>query len=93
VEDGPRRLVRSSDGRLDTSRNLCTVDFRVQRFERDELVAATEETHVMRYFFPDELDTFLADAGLKLLRLGAFPDVDAEPDETTWNVLGIAATA
>jgi SAM-dependent methyltransferase len=93
VEDGPRRLVRSSDGRLDTDRNICTVDFRLQRFVGDELVEATEETHEMRYFFPDELEQFLADAGLRLLRLGAFPDVDAEPDDTTWNVLGVATTA
>jgi SAM-dependent methyltransferase len=93
IENGSGRIVRSSDGRLDEERHLCRVDFRLQRFEGDELVAETEETHEMRYFFADELAGFLAAAGLKLLRLGGFPDVDAEPDETTWNVLGVASAA
>lgn len=93
VENGTERIVRSSDGRLDEAAQLATVDFRVQRFEGRELVAETEETHEMRYFFAPELEAFLAAAGLRLLRLGAFPDVDAEPDETTWNVLGVGTTA
>lgn len=93
VEDGAARIVRSSDGRLDEARSLCTVDFRVRRFDGDELADETEESHEMRFFFAEELESFLAAAGLKLLRLGAFPAVDAEPDETTWNVLGVATTA
>lgn len=93
VESEAGRIVRSSDGRLDLEQNICTVDFRVRRFEGDELVSETEEAHEMRYFFADELERLLADTGLKLLRLGAFPDIDAEPDDTTWNVLAVATTA
>jgi len=93
VENGRSRLVRSSDGSLDVRHHLCTVDFRVQRFDGDELVSETEERHEMRYFFPLELELFLEVAGLSLLRLGAFPDVDAEPDETRWNVLAVSTAA
>lgn len=93
VEDGAVRLVRSSDGRLDVRRHLCSVDFRVQRFEGDALVAETEERHEMRYFFPLELELLLADVGLSLVRLSVFPELDAEPDEATWNVFGVATTA
>jgi hypothetical protein len=53
-------------------------------------VAHTDETHVMRYFFPQELRLLLNCAGLRLLRLGAFPDVDRQPDDTTWNVMAVA---
>jgi SAM-dependent methyltransferase len=93
VESGTGRIVRSSDGRLDEAHHLCTVDFRVQRYEDDALVSETEESHGMRYFFAPELEAFLASAGLEFVRLGAFPDVDAEPDDTTWNVLGVSTTA
>jgi len=44
----------------------------------------------MRYYFPLELDLFLAFSGFRLLRLGAFSDVDRDPDETTWCCLGVA---
>lgn len=91
AEDGAARLVRASDGTLDVRHHLCTVEFRVSRFEADRLVAQTEERHEMRYFFPLELELFLACAGLSLVRLGSFPDFDREPDETTWNVLAVAA--
>lgn len=91
VERGRERLVRSSDSTLDVRRQLCAVDFRVRRFEDDQLVEEVEERHEMRFFFPLELELLLADAGLELLRLGAFPDFDAEPDETTWSVLAAAS--
>jgi len=33
---------------------------------------------------------FLECAGCTLVRLGAFPELHKEPDETTWNVLAVA---
>ena len=53
------------------------------------IVSETEETHVMRYFFPLELRFLLECAGFSSLRLGAFPEFDRDPDETTWNILGV----
>jgi hypothetical protein len=47
----------------------------------------------MRYFFPMELEVLLECAGFTLVRLGAFPDVDRNPDETTWNCLAVARAA
>jgi hypothetical protein len=37
-----------------------------------------------------ELRLFLDCCGFRLTRLGAFPDFDRDPDETTWNCLGVA---
>ena len=47
----------------------------------------------MRFFFPLELELFLDRAGFSLVELGAFPDFDAEPDPSTWNVLALARAA
>jgi hypothetical protein len=58
--------------------------------EGDKLVADTEEAHVMRYFFPLELEFFLQSARLASARLGALPEFDQDPSEETWNVLGVA---
>jgi len=84
------RIVRFSSGELDVRRHLCKVHFRICRFEGQELAAETKETHQMRYFFPKEIELFLELASFSLLRLSAFPEVDKEPDEERWNVLGIA---
>jgi SAM-dependent methyltransferase len=88
VADG--RVLRQADGELDVPRHLCTVHFHLWRLRGERVIAETEERHTMRFFFPLELEAFLAGADLELVRLGAFPDFDRDPDETTWNVLGVA---
>jgi SAM-dependent methyltransferase len=84
------RLLRVASGELDTARHTCAVRFHVWELKGDRLVAETDETHFMRFFFPQELNLLLDLAGLSLVRLGGFPDIDREPDETTWNVTAVA---
>jgi len=84
------QLLRLSEGDLDVRHHLCTVRFHLWRIEGGAMVAETVETHRMRFFFPLELELFLAGAGFELVRLSAFPEIDSEPDETTWNVLAVA---
>ena len=84
------QILRLASGQLDAQRHLCKVSYRLWRLEGDRLKGETEESHLMRFFFPLELNLFLQCAGFAPLRLGAFSQFDREPDETTWNVLGIA---
>lgn len=81
------QILRIASGDLDIRRHVCTVYFRMWRLEGQRLVAETEESHQVRYFFPLELKLFLECAGYDLIRLGKFPEFDQDPDETTWNVL------
>lgn len=83
-------MLRAASGDLDTARNTVTVRFHVWQLRHDRLVAETDETHLMRYFFLPEIKLLLECSGLTLLGLGAFQDFDRLPDETTWNVLGVA---
>jgi len=85
-----QRILRLASGRLDVQHHLCKVTYHLWRLEGKHLTGETEETHLMRFFFPLELDLFLETSGFTSLRLGAFPDFDRDPDETTWNVLCVA---
>jgi len=84
------QLMRSSKGELDEKRRVCSVSFRVWRVVNGTTAEETEETHEMRYFFPDELERSLVGEQLQLLRLTAFPSLDRDADERSWNVLGVA---
>jgi len=84
------KVLRFSSGDLDTSRHTCTVRFHLWNFERDRLLSEINEEHTVRYFFPLELNLFLECTGFTPVRLGAFPDFDRDPDEQSWNVLGVA---
>jgi SAM-dependent methyltransferase len=84
------QILRLASGQLDAQRHLCKVNYHLWKLEGERLTGETEETHLMRYFFPLELNLFLESCGFAPLRLGAFPQFDREPDETTWNVCGVA---
>ena len=84
------QILRVASGELDSSRHLCKVSYRLWKIKGERLAGQTEETHKVRYFFPLELNLFLECAGFTLIRLGAFPEFDRDPDTTTWNVLGLA---
>ena len=84
-------LLRTSTSRLNVQRQTCTVDFHVRHMQNDRVLRESSENHSVRFFFPRELELLLEIAGLRLLRLGAFPDLDREADETTWNAMIVAA--
>lgn len=84
------RIFRLASAQLDAQRHLCEVSYHLWRLEGKKLVGEAEEKHLMRFFFPLELNLFLECSGFAPVRLGAFPEFDRNPDETTWNVLCVA---
>jgi len=84
------QILRFASGQLDVQRHLCKVTYHLWKMAQDRLGGETEETHLMRFFFPLEVNLFLECCDFALVRLGAFPEFDRDPDETTWNVLAIA---
>jgi SAM-dependent methyltransferase len=87
------KLLRAASGEVDSRRHVCTVNYLVWQVTQGRDVAETQESHTMRYFFPRELELFLQCSGFELLRLGVFPEFQRDPDDTTWNVLGVARAA
>jgi SAM-dependent methyltransferase len=84
------QVIRVARGELDARRNLCMVRYHVWQIEAGRVQAEVREQHPMRYFFALELELLLAEAGFELTRLGAFPNLDDEPTESTWNVALVA---
>lgn len=90
VGTGERRVLRAASAVLDTRHHLCRVDYRVWLAGSDSRLVEAEESHVMRYFFPMELEAFLEDSGLELKILSAFPTIDQPVSNATWNALVVA---
>ena len=88
TQDG--KILRLASGELDTATHTCSVQYQLWQFRNDRVVSETQEKHRMRYFFPKELDLLLEVAGFSPVRLGAFPDFDQNPTDTTWNVMAVA---
>jgi SAM-dependent methyltransferase len=75
---------RAATVELDPARHLCTVRYAL------EGLAGEEEAHVLRYFFEDELERFLAATGFRLLALSAFGALDVPPDADTRTFAAVA---
>jgi SAM-dependent methyltransferase len=90
VPTGNGKIVRIASAALDVERQFCEVHYRLLRLEGDGLIGETEEKHQLRFFFPREIELFLRMSDLRLLRVGAFPDLDRPADEATWNALVVA---
>ncbi len=89
VATGEGAIERDVTSTLDVRRHLCTVEYALRRVGGD----VTNETHVVRYFFPMELEMYLEAAGFTLRAMSAFDDPRREPDERTWNALVVAQAA
>lgn len=90
VEGSAGPLSRRARGELHPQRRLCRVVVELCDPQGD--APTVREIHEVRYFSADELRRLLSAAGFAPLRLGAFPEYQREPDETTWSVL-VAARA
>lgn len=77
-------LQRTATPRLDPANQRCTVHYQLSD-SGGQLQA--EESHTMRYFFPDDLASRLSQTGMELLALHPFPELEGDPDESTWNAL------
>ncbi len=84
------KVIRMTSGQLNTYHHLATVQYHVLHLQGQTLLTESKENHQMRYFFPQELDLFMALCGLRLLGLRAFPSLEDPPNEGTWNTLVFA---
>lgn len=84
------KLLRVARTSLDTCGCVADVRFDLFHLNQSGPPSESSETHRIRYFFGPELELLLKNAGLRLERLGQFPQWDAEPDDGSWNVMGIA---
>lgn len=82
TDRGP--VTRSGAVEVDVRRHLCTVRYRL------EGAATADETHVVRYFFPRELELFLEVAGFRPLALSEFGSLDVEPTLSTRTLVAVA---
>lgn len=85
-----KTILRTSSGDLDIKHKICKVKIQTLEIHKNKIAQRIKEEHSMRFFFNRELEILLKKAGFKLIRIGAFPDFDLEPDENTWNVLMVA---
>lgn len=90
VEDKGVKIIRIAQPNLDAFNHLCQVHYHLLVTQNDTLIDDVEETHLIRYLFPQEITHYLKDAGFETLKICPFPDLAGRVDENTWNIAVIA---
>lgn len=85
-----RRLLRIAVPRLDAMHHLCEVAYRCLVIERNRVVDEFEEKHVVRFFFPREIESYLEENGFTLLGMSPFLSLEEKLDEETWHLTAIS---
>jgi SAM-dependent methyltransferase len=80
------KIVRSAEPEMDLINHIVTVRFSIRRVKKDRVIE-TRETHIMRYFFPQEIKYYLKIAGFKNTDLSPFLDIHRSLSEKDWNML------
>ncbi|MFC1940389.1 class I SAM-dependent DNA methyltransferase [Chloroflexota bacterium] len=90
AEDKGKRVIRIAEPELDAFNHLCRVHYHLLILQNNTLLDEFEETHTIRYFFPQERVHYLQDCGFEPLQFCPFLDLEGRVDENVWNVTAIA---
>jgi len=83
-------IVRISETNLDIFNQLCIIKFSFMYFGKNSKMQEFEETHKLRYFYFDEINTFLELNGFKTIYRGPFMKLNESLDPFEWNVSVVA---
>jgi len=83
------KIIRAASATLDVYNHTAEVRYQTWSIKGQHIVGETEETHPMRFFFPQELGLFFTQAQMKLLKISNFFAHTRLPTEGTWNCLVI----
>jgi len=91
VENDAVRIKRFAHPTLRTSGDICVVDYKLVVFRKDsKAISEIDEKHVVRFYFPQEIEHHLACAGFEVLKICPFLDLDGKVTEDVWSMTVIA---
>lgn len=90
VRDEGARIIRMTKPHVNAPAHTVDTNFKVLTFRGNTLISETEETHVMRFFFPLEIRYFLETAGFLDIRFCPFMRPEDELSVNDWNMTVIA---
>ena len=81
------RILRFATPNLLESDHVCEVGYHLLVSRSNRIIFETDEKHVMRYFYLQELREMLNASGLHLIKALPFLSFKGKPSSNTWNVL------
>lgn len=90
VQNGRWRVVRFTEPTLDVASHTVDTLIKMWITEKERFLAEIDESHLMRFLFPQEIAYFLHVAGFRQVDLCPFMDLEGSLDDTCWHFTGCA---
>jgi len=91
VESESVKISRTAQPILKAIDHTCEVDYQLVIEEKKTQIFKTfNEKHLVRFFFPKEIEYYLANTGFELLRFCPFLEFNTKITENAWNMTIIA---
>jgi SAM-dependent methyltransferase len=85
IELPNERIIRFAHPEIDVMLHTVEVQYQILRIKGDKILDEVNETHTMRFFFPQEISYHLECAGFQVLSLSPFLRIGETPNEHDWN--------
>ncbi|MDI6704403.1 MAG: class I SAM-dependent methyltransferase [bacterium] len=86
IESGEERIIRVAQPVVDIINHVVQVNYKVMRISGDKILEEIKESHLMRFFFPQELTYFLQKNGFIVHKIAPFMSLNGEPTTNDWNI-------
>ncbi len=90
VRNGKEKIVRVTEPIISIEFHTVEVKFRVTRQKEDSATEEFNESHLVRYFIPEEMVSFLRNAGFSQVVLCPFLKLDQQLTDKDWHMTVIA---
>ena len=81
------KIIRLAEPDLDIPNHLVHIKYKILLIKQNNVAETIEETHDMRFFFPQEITYYLERLDFKGIFLYPFPDLNQRLTVNNWNVL------
>ena len=86
IERTDKKITRHASPSLDIINQTVEVSYTVRENASKKQLKETKESHVMRFFFFQELRYFLEKNNFEILQICPFLDLNGRVDESCWNI-------
>ena len=90
MEDEGIKIIRTVEPELDAFNHISKSHYKMIVIKNGKVIDEIEETHVIRFYFPQEIKHYLEEAGFELLNICPFMDLNGKVNENIWNIVAIA---
>ncbi len=90
LEKNGLKVIRIVIPELNSLKHTVTSNYHIISMERNNIIDEIKESHIVRFFFPQEIRHLLEENSFQLVELWEFPKLNKLPTEKTWNAVAIA---